>query len=316
MVDALAYNQHLCDTGTSATNLRLKSDLSNDAMALDQPPLGSFLFLLPPTIHGYDISERQWKRLLTSNTSPVIWNKRAFDHIILRADAKDEALYTVASSMLTRGNISGSYGDNSDNMKLHFCGGPGAGKTFTAEALAEWMERPLYRITSDEIGTDPRNAEKIFNGILTTRTAWRCVVLFENADIFVQRRSLADKFHNNALVSAFLHFLARYKGTLILTTSNSRTYFDDAFEFHFQLVLHFPSLDKVQRTKLLTNFIDSCEEIDEYGNTDSLTPSEIQDSQVKNAIRRSQQLAAFKKGLSLRFLQQSIKIKRDGAVHV
>jgi SpoVK/Ycf46/Vps4 family AAA+-type ATPase len=42
-------------------------------------------------------------------------------------------------------------------------GGPGTGKTFAAEALAELSRRPLYRLTSSDIGTTVREVESNLN---------------------------------------------------------------------------------------------------------------------------------------------------------
>lgn len=40
-------------------------------------------------------------------------------------------------------------------------GGPGTGKTLTAESIAELQERPLYRITCGDVGLEPDQVEKV-----------------------------------------------------------------------------------------------------------------------------------------------------------
>jgi hypothetical protein len=40
-------------------------------------------------------------------------------------------------------------------------GGPGTGKTLTAESIAETQERPLYRITCGDVGIEPTEVEKV-----------------------------------------------------------------------------------------------------------------------------------------------------------
>jgi ATP-dependent Lon protease len=45
-------------------------------------------------------------------------------------------------------------------------GGPGTGKTLTAESVAEFAERPLYRVTCGDIGTDPEGVEKYLESVL------------------------------------------------------------------------------------------------------------------------------------------------------
>ncbi len=40
-------------------------------------------------------------------------------------------------------------------------GGPGTGKTLTAESVAEFAEKPLYRDTCGDIGTKAEDVEKV-----------------------------------------------------------------------------------------------------------------------------------------------------------
>lgn len=40
-------------------------------------------------------------------------------------------------------------------------GGPGTGKTLTAESIAEAQEKPLYRVTCGDIGTEPESVESV-----------------------------------------------------------------------------------------------------------------------------------------------------------
>jgi ATP-dependent Lon protease len=45
-------------------------------------------------------------------------------------------------------------------------GGPGTGKTLTAESVGEFDERPLYRVTCGDIGTEPESVEKYPKSVL------------------------------------------------------------------------------------------------------------------------------------------------------
>ena len=79
-------------------------------------------------------------------------------------------------------------------------GGPGTGKTLTAESIAELVERPLYRVTCGDIGTDAESVEKYLESVLYIGSNWKCVVLMDEADVFLARRS-EDQLKRNALVS-------------------------------------------------------------------------------------------------------------------
>lgn len=52
-------------------------------------------------------------------------------------------------------------------------GGPGTGKTLTAESVAELAEKPLYRVSCGDIGTDPEKVEKYLDSVLHIGTVWQ-----------------------------------------------------------------------------------------------------------------------------------------------
>ena len=85
-------------------------------------------------------------------------------------------------------------------------GPPGVGKTLTAECIADLYERPLYSITSGDIGTDPAAVETNLHLIFQYAVTWNAVLLLDEADVFLAERNL-ENLSRNALVSGNL-FLA------------------------------------------------------------------------------------------------------------
>ena len=79
-------------------------------------------------------------------------------------------------------------------------GPPGSGKTSTAETIAAYTRRPLYAITCGDIGMTPEIVEK--NLLEHTRRAdkWGCVLLLDEADVFLVQRDW-NNLKRNALVS-------------------------------------------------------------------------------------------------------------------
>lgn len=69
-------------------------------------------------------------------------------------------------------------------MLLH--GGPGTGKTLTAESVAEIAEMPLYRMTCEDIGKNAETVEKYSNTVLHLGKTWNCVLLLNEADVFLK----------------------------------------------------------------------------------------------------------------------------------
>lgn len=151
--------------------------------------------------------------LSVENTRPIKWNKEAFErHLVLKPQKKElvKALVTVhvASSANTTTDIIEGKGKG---LIILLHGGPGTGKTLTAESVAEIAERPLYRVTCGDIGTDPEGVEKYLNSVLYIGTVWGCVVLLDEADVFLEERTQMD-LQRNALVSVFLRVLEYYQG--------------------------------------------------------------------------------------------------------
>ena len=103
-------------------------------------------------------------------------------------------------------------------------GPPGTGKTLTAgmptgaaviheadnvlESVAEYTEKPLLTITGADLGENPYALEKNLLQFFRNATKWDAIVLIDEADIYLERRSVND-LHRNSIVSG-MHYLARH----------------------------------------------------------------------------------------------------------
>jgi len=79
-------------------------------------------------------------------------------------------------------------------------GPPGSGKTSTAETIAAYTGRPLYAITCGDIGETASEVEKNLQHHTQLAAAWGCVLLLDEADVFLMRRSW-NTVSRNAIVS-------------------------------------------------------------------------------------------------------------------
>jgi len=125
-------------------------------------------------------------------------------------------------------------------LLLH--GAPGVGKTSTAEGVAEMFKKPLFQITCGDLGTTAREVEKALETNFTLANRWDCILLLDEADVFLAERTKLD-FQRNGLVAVFLRVLEYYAGVLFLTTNRVGD-FDEAFTSRIHVSLYYPPLNR------------------------------------------------------------------------
>ncbi|CAI6238217.1 unnamed protein product [Periconia digitata] len=268
--------------------------------------------LLPSQIPGFEMESKKWVNLNIMQTEDVTWNQKAFGRLVLDEPSKDliRALVSVHLGNKITGDIIAGKG-NGLIILLH--GSPGVGKTLTAESVAELAEKPLYRVTCGDIGNKPDEVEKYLRTVLYLGKIWDCVLLMDEADVFLEERTMAD-LQRNSLVSVFLRVLESYDGILILT-SNRVGSFDEAFKSRIQVALHYKPLNRQSRKQIWQNFFEMIEEensdvdVGEFeSRLDELAKEEMNGRQIRNCLQTAQQLSKFKEEpLSWSSLSQTIK---------
>ena len=273
--------------------------MSSEQMANDEPPDDEFELLLPPKIKGYNLRRKKWYDLTADRISDVKWNKEAFQKVVIDRKAKD-LIRALISNQIESERSTDLISGKGNGLILLLHGSPGTGKTLTAESVAEIAEKPLYRVTCGDVGTKAEDVERYLESVLHLGKLWGCVVLLDEADVFLEQRSLED-LKRNALVSVFLRILEYYEGILILT-SNRVGIFDEAFKSRIQLALHYPSLGAFQRLRIWENFLDRLEEMNDEtidipdirDHLEDLKEEEMNGRQIRNAITTARQYSKWK----------------------
>ena len=75
-----------------------------------------------------------------------------------------------------------------------------------------------WQISAGELGTTVEKLEAQLPLIFQRADKWKSVLLLDEADVCLERRSLHG-VHRNALVSVFLRELEYYQGIMFLTTN-------------------------------------------------------------------------------------------------
>ncbi|RMZ28679.1 hypothetical protein D0859_07225 [Hortaea werneckii] len=222
--------------------------------------------LLPLRVFGYALQKRKWYafNVLHLKDPPAMREaerNKAFNALVLPEELRRTIRALVSHQVREKAMQKDSLDDNGHEVEsqraLHkfdliqgkgegiillFHGSPGVGKTSTAESVAIQLQRPLLPITCGDLGQEPYEVEQKLSTFFFLGAKWRCVVLLDEADVFLARRTTGD-LKRNSLVSVFLRQLEYYSRLLILTT-NRVGEFDEAFVSRIHMKLHFPSLDE------------------------------------------------------------------------
>ncbi|KAI9766662.1 MAG: hypothetical protein M1839_004785 [Geoglossum umbratile] len=133
-------------------------------------------------------------------------------------------------------------------------GPPGVGKTYTIECTAEATGRPLICLTIADIGTEAQKTETELVKWFNLAEMWGAILLIDEADIFLERRTHSD-LARNGLVSVFLRKMEYFRGLLFLTT-NRIGHIDDAFLSRVHVVIGFKRLNDRMRSLIWKGFFD------------------------------------------------------------
>lgn len=206
--------------------------------------------LLPPFVHGFILRSRKWAKFNINFIRDVEYTS-GFDDLVLPSGHKE----TVRALVANHARVDTSKGlkpQNSQSLDLVrgkgkglvilLHGAPGVGKTSTAECVADTTKRPLFPITCGDIGDTACEVETNLESSFQLAHKWGCVLLLDEADIFLQKRDKAD-IKRNSIVSVFLRALEYYSGILFLTT-NRVGLFDPAFRSRIHISLYYPGLQK------------------------------------------------------------------------
>ena len=171
------------------------------------------LELLPPRVYGYSLLDRKWFPLnidLVDEIKTDIGN--GFDDLVLPAYHKQimKALvrHHARGSRPTSGKAKAAAEFSTDLVRgkgrgliilLH--GVPGVGKTSTAECVATLTKRPLFPITCGDIGTTATEVESCLESYFDLAHKWGCVLLLDEADVYLAKRERGGDLQRNSLVS-------------------------------------------------------------------------------------------------------------------
>ncbi|CAN9135061.1 unnamed protein product [Alternaria alternata] len=263
--------------------------------AAKHPPLTTEQKLIcSPLLRGYSLKNKLWLNFFVNCVKDIEWQTDAFDRLVLPKNQKELILGFTESQRKFRDTFDDVIEGKGKGMIILLCGPPGVGKTLTSESVAEEMKVPLYMMSAGDLGFDPRKVEGKLQDILEMCSRWNAVLLLDEADVFLEQRSLHE-LERNKLVSIFLRVLEYYEGTMFLTTNRVQT-FDPAFQSRIHISLDYPGLTIDSRKTVWKNFLDSSsqEHTIDKAQLAELARMDLNGRQIKNILKIARLLASRK----------------------
>jgi AAA+ superfamily predicted ATPase len=301
MVDTATHNRInpnvAINTRKSITSELVSGELTEEHYILctDRIPIFSF-------------QDKRFYRANIENISAIVYNDRVFDQLVL-PDSQKELVRVLVENHSKGADFDDFVEGKGKGLVSVLHGPPGVGKTMTAEAVAEYTRRPLYIVTSGELGSTPSQMESELERILDLAKTFRAVLLLDEADVFLEQRTTHDLIRN-ALVSIFLRQLEYYQGILFLTTNRVST-FDEAFHSRIHISLYYQNLTPEAREQVWRNFGEKMDvdlSDDDYQQAAS---QELNGRQIKNIFRTSQALAADRgERISMRHIRIVLEVMK------
>jgi hypothetical protein len=300
--------------GTPSTSYA-QIPLQNRALAVPtrMEPDDELLLTATPILYGFSLADKLWLELNVAHVQPITWNPEAFANLVLPSGRKMLLQSLVEAHNAELNGFDDFVKGKGRGLVINLFGPPGVGKTLSAEATSEHVQRPLYVVGATDLGTKAQSLDHELQRVFDLATAWKAIVLIDEADVFLEQRSLHD-MERNAMVACFLRYLEYYPGILMLTTNRVRT-FDEAFVSRIHVSLHFRTLEPAVRKQIWQAFLSRAGAQDDAVTEEQLTglsERDLNGRQVKNATRTANSLA-FSRGQNLRFehVEEVLNVMND-----
>ncbi|KAI1752126.1 P-loop containing nucleoside triphosphate hydrolase protein [Xylaria castorea] len=243
------------------------------------------------TVRGFSFTANRFLKFFVENIQPIRRDLHSFDELKVEPLIKNTLQGVVSHHAKNRNGISYVESGKGQGLVCLLHGPHGVGKTLTAKCVADHVQRPLYTVSSGDLGTTRDALEKSLSRIIDLASTWKAVLLIDDVDVFVEPHTSLD-FQRNAMISVFLRMLDNYTGILFLTTTRVNA-IDSAFMSRIHIPIHYTELSLYKRLELWRNFLSPMaddEDIDE----EQLLPlaaHNFNGRQIKNIVKVADALA-------------------------
>lgn len=197
-----------------------------------------------PKIFVFDLQAHSFHWLHVNHVQPYVYDPTLRDKLVL-PNSHRELLDVLTSDLSV---FSGDIIRGKSAGNIIVCKGlPGLGKTLTAEVYSELTETPIYSVHAGSLGVTAQSVEGSLKTIFKRQKRWGCIVLLDEADVFVKTRG--DDLNQNAIVAEFLRTLEYFDGLMFMTT-NRPDDIDDAIISRAAAIINYHTPSNADRRKI------------------------------------------------------------------
>ncbi|GKZ86753.1 hypothetical protein AnigIFM56816_002352 [Aspergillus niger] len=308
MVDPAGYYLHNTSSELNRPHVLSEGFLDTVGLSDDQ------YLICASFINGFSFAQKAWCQLSVSALTDVEWNHNAFKRLVMAENRRELIHGLVKAHRQDDAVFDDVVANKGKGLIALLTGSPGVGKTLTAEAVAEVTQRPLYVVATGELGIDPDVVDNRLGMILEITRRWGCVLLIDEADVFLSARG--KDLARDALVSVFLRRLEYFRGVAILTT-NRKHDIDPAFRSRIHFTMHYPDLDTDSRMEVWKNFLTNVAKSSELAGFTSddfvaLSRHSLNGRQIKNIVSCAVSLAReMQKNVTVKDIESLIEVMID-----
>jgi hypothetical protein len=279
--------QQTADTYNTSSQVNPDADNHNELLILSGPLPDCLVAMTWPTVPGFSLQARTWGVVMVQGTKNVEFNEKAYDALVM-SESRKKLIRALVTSHDGKESIDVIAGKGEGSIFL-LHGPPGVGKTLTAEAIAEMLHKPLYVVSMGELGTSPESLEERLQDILDLCIPWKALVLIDEAEMLLERRTKND-IVRNAMVCVMLRLLEYYSGILFLTTNRVES-LDPAFQSRVTCALRYDPLSFESRKEIWSTMMNRLNVHMPSAVVDDLAKVDINGRQIKNTLQLALALA-------------------------
>ena len=170
------------------------------------------------------------------------------------------------------------------------------------------------------MGDFPYQWESKLQTVFKASQSWRAILLIDEADLFLGKRTSNSDYSKRILTSLFLRQLEYFQGIMFLTTNRYHA-IDEAFKSRIHVAMRYPDLDVDARRSIWENFLKRAGDIYTHGveispkDIDLLAQKTLNGREIRNIVKSAQLLASrTKQPLQKNHLDIVWKVEHEDSV--